>query len=283
VEYKFNKKAWMTSDIFTEWLRKLDRRFQTERRKVLMIVDNCPAHPHVDKLQAIKLEFLPPNATSRLQPCDMGIIKNVKVKYRRLKALRLIEALEKKTTYEVNILDAMNLLRKAWASVTQQTIANCFRKAGFTCAADPSSTTDATDSPTSDDDFDDEDDLPLSRLLPDGVLFNEYATVDDAVETCDTPSDDEIVRDVITAMNPAATTDADNSDDEEDTTDADNRDPPTRAQAVDALDMLQRYLYGQGGSNDAQTHLLAVEQFIIQPSRNLTQRSVTDFLTSSRE
>jgi hypothetical protein len=112
VEYKFNKKAWMTSEIFCLWLRKLDRSFKAERGKVLMIVDNCPANPVVEKLEAIKLEFLPPNATSRLQPCDMGITNTVKVKYRRLIALRLIDAAEKKTTYEVNILHAMNMLRK---------------------------------------------------------------------------------------------------------------------------------------------------------------------------
>ena len=41
VAYKFNKKAWMTSVIFTDWLRKLDRQFTAQRRKVLMLVDNC--------------------------------------------------------------------------------------------------------------------------------------------------------------------------------------------------------------------------------------------------
>jgi hypothetical protein len=57
VEYRFNKKAWMTSDIFSEWLRKLDKRFKAERHKVLMIMDKCPAHSDVEKLEAIKLVF----------------------------------------------------------------------------------------------------------------------------------------------------------------------------------------------------------------------------------
>lgn len=45
VEYKCNKKAWMTSDIFCECILKLDKRMTNERRKIVLIVDNCPAHP----------------------------------------------------------------------------------------------------------------------------------------------------------------------------------------------------------------------------------------------
>ena len=44
-----------------------------------MFVDNCAAHPPVDKLCAVKLAFLPPNTTSKLQPMDQGIIYNVNV------------------------------------------------------------------------------------------------------------------------------------------------------------------------------------------------------------
>ena len=44
----------------------------TEGRKITMIVDNCPAHPHVEGLQAVELIFLPPNTTSKLQPNGPG-------------------------------------------------------------------------------------------------------------------------------------------------------------------------------------------------------------------
>ena len=77
VEYKFNWKAFMTLDIFTEWVIKLDTKFVRERRKVLLIADNCSAHDQdsTTKLNAIQLEFLPPNCTGLLQLCDMGVIK----------------------------------------------------------------------------------------------------------------------------------------------------------------------------------------------------------------
>ena len=63
---------------FEEWLRSWDRIFPAKKRRVLMIIDNCPAHFQVDNLMAIKLVFLPPNITSHLHPMYQGIIANFK-------------------------------------------------------------------------------------------------------------------------------------------------------------------------------------------------------------
>ena len=74
--YRSQKKAWMDGTLFEEWLRKLDK-FEMQGRKIIMIVDNCPAHPEVSGLKAIKLQFLPPNATSCTQPMDQGVIRYI--------------------------------------------------------------------------------------------------------------------------------------------------------------------------------------------------------------
>ncbi|XP_029730316.2 tigger transposable element-derived protein 4-like [Aedes albopictus] len=80
VEYEANAKAWMTSVLFEKWILEVDRRMTAENRSILMFVDNCTAHPKAiqDKLHSIKLAFFPPNATSVLQPLDLGIIKSLK-------------------------------------------------------------------------------------------------------------------------------------------------------------------------------------------------------------
>ena len=78
VEYHANKNAWMTSEIFQNWLTSWDVELQHKQRKILLLVDNCAAHPHLDNLKNIKLEFLPANTTSLVQPMDMGVIKNLK-------------------------------------------------------------------------------------------------------------------------------------------------------------------------------------------------------------
>ena len=88
VQYECNHKAWIVSDIFSSWLVKLDKKFQREHRRVAMVVDNCHAH-----LKAVKLVFLPPNTTAKLQPCDQGIIQNLKVHYRKYLLLKLIVAI----------------------------------------------------------------------------------------------------------------------------------------------------------------------------------------------
>ena len=47
------------------------------------MVDNCPAHPsNIEGLQNVELFFLLPNMTSKIQPCDAGIIRSFKMHYR---------------------------------------------------------------------------------------------------------------------------------------------------------------------------------------------------------
>ncbi|ELT90244.1 hypothetical protein CAPTEDRAFT_28290, partial [Capitella teleta] len=83
--YKANKNAWMTGELFRVWLKELNCEMRVQRRNVVMIVDICSAHPqdNTDKLSNVRLMFLPLNATSFIQPCDMGIIRNLKAFNRR--------------------------------------------------------------------------------------------------------------------------------------------------------------------------------------------------------
>ena len=52
----------------------------------VLFLENAPSHPDIlqEALKNIKLKFLPKNITSKLQPCDSGLIKNFKHKYRKL-------------------------------------------------------------------------------------------------------------------------------------------------------------------------------------------------------
>ena len=69
VDYEANKKAWMRSNLFEQYLHKLDRKMKSDERKIVMVLDNCPGHPHVN-LENVELAFLPPNTTSRMQSTD---------------------------------------------------------------------------------------------------------------------------------------------------------------------------------------------------------------------
>jgi len=116
--------------LFEKWLKKWDKRLKIDGRKILLFLDNCSAHPKI-KLDNIELKFLPPNTTAASQPMDQGIIQNLKFHYRKRLLRRRIAAIDSGREFTLNLLDAVFLLRQAWNEVTEATLSNCFRKAGF--------------------------------------------------------------------------------------------------------------------------------------------------------
>lgn len=65
--------------------------------KVLLLLSNAPAHPPslVDRCQSVKVEFLPPNTTSLLQPLDQELITNMKLLYQRRVYNHILAATDK--------------------------------------------------------------------------------------------------------------------------------------------------------------------------------------------
>lgn len=45
VDYDANKKAWMMTEIFTRWLKKLDNVMKRQNRKILLFIDQYTAQP----------------------------------------------------------------------------------------------------------------------------------------------------------------------------------------------------------------------------------------------
>ena len=128
--YRGQKKSWMDSDLFEEWVRELDRKFEQQNRKVVLIIDNCPAHPAIGGLKAIQLCFLPPNTTAVTQPMDQVVIRSLKAKYRSRLIKLIIKAIDSnKDIPKINVLDAMKLFMMSWEDVTENTVQNCFAKA----------------------------------------------------------------------------------------------------------------------------------------------------------
>lgn len=104
-----------------------------QKRKIFLFTNQCTAHPQeVDILQNIKIIFFFPNCTSRLQPLDLEIIKNVKDYYsKKLIQLAIGNMTEGTNLRKLNILQAINMISESWAQVISKTIINCFVKVGF--------------------------------------------------------------------------------------------------------------------------------------------------------
>lgn len=135
VVYRANKKAWMTGELFAEYLRWFNQLMRLQNRKVALVVDNCPAHVQIPaaKIPHVDLIFLPPNVTSVVQPMDAGIIRTLKALYKRsllqnvfTEGIWDIEKLPKPT-----VLQALRWLVHAWAAVSKDTVLNCWRHAGI--------------------------------------------------------------------------------------------------------------------------------------------------------
>ncbi|KAJ8718060.1 hypothetical protein PYW07_005990 [Mythimna separata] len=227
VTYKAHKSAWMTSQLFEEEVRKWDE--ELKERKILLLVDKCPAHPFISNLLNIELAFLPSNTTSVLQPMNQSVIKSLKGHYRRILLMELVES-EGKTS--VNMLHAVNFLSKAWEEVSPTAIQHSFRHVGLYT------------NPTSDEvktelEFESDDELPFTEWIQQfnmagsTVNLQTYIEVDDCLLTTASHTNKEIL---------------DEQGDKEDETD-EPEPPPSLKEALEAAKLLENYfLYHEDAS-----------------------------------
>ncbi len=138
VQWESTKKAWMTGQVWVKMLNKWDMELRLQSRHILLLIDNAPSHPEVVGLTNIKVVYLPKNTTSLIQPCDAGIIHNLKAYYQMELRDRILASLEaagaekgrsEDFVKKVSILDAIHMVARAWRSVKATTVANCFQKA----------------------------------------------------------------------------------------------------------------------------------------------------------
>ena len=126
----------MTGSILDSVLSSLNRKVSSQRRSILLLLDNAGCHPRdlKGKYSNIKLLFLPPNTSSELQPLDLGIIQNIFYKSLFLRyVLARIEDCEtvRDVVKSVNILMAIRWVSEAWKRVKPNTIKKSFRRAGI--------------------------------------------------------------------------------------------------------------------------------------------------------
>jgi hypothetical protein len=138
--YAHQRKAWMDSTIFFEYLFELNSEMQKAKRNIILIIDGAACHgskwdfeENNSGLTNVKITFLPPNCTSVMQPLDQGIIRSTKAHYRKRLVRTFIHAFDRKLPSPViTIYDAIHFLGSSWSqSVTAETIRNCWRKSGL--------------------------------------------------------------------------------------------------------------------------------------------------------
>lgn len=142
VIYTANRRAWMTQELMAQWYKK---HFIKEARehvkksslppdnKILLLLDNCPAHPPAKDLEIdeIIVKYLPPNCTSLIQPMDQGVIKSLKCHYRNNQLKTLLRRDSSGDITDMikafTIKDFIYSLNTAWLEVQPSVLKNSWK------------------------------------------------------------------------------------------------------------------------------------------------------------
>jgi hypothetical protein len=125
----------MTAATMEEWVNMFNAKMKKENTNVILFLDSATCHTEVT-LSNVKIAWFPANATSVLQPMDMGVIYIFKSHYRRFLMQSLILNVEEAdSSYalarSVSVLDAVNWIGLAVKKIKAETVKKCFAKAGF--------------------------------------------------------------------------------------------------------------------------------------------------------
>lgn len=226
VPYYSQNKAWMTVSLWSMIMKEFDREMGKQKRKVLLIVDNASCHKVNGLcLENVKIEFLPSNTTSVLQPLEQGVIHCFKFYFRKILIRKLILSTEKGESIKeflnsISILNVLTYIKRSWWLVTSETIKNCFRKAGFPCDGNR---------------FDCIEEVCDTIDIPMEIEeFQEYVACDNNVNCFGTLTDDEIVECVLSEDNEVC-----QSSEECPTIDLG---PPSFAEAINALSIVEKFM-----------------------------------------
>ena len=267
VMYRWNRKAWMTSVVFEEWLSRLNGKMKGEKRKIVMFMDNCSAHPHNLIFSNITIMRLPANTTSVLQPMDQGIIKCFKSYYRKRLVRYIISELEidkakRIEDVKIDLLLSSKWAKSAWNDVTEATIRNCFKKAGFVRG-------DQEQEPDVGED--------LSLEIPDigAISMNEFISADDGLSVSGSCNEQAAVGE------EEERGDSDPENEQED--DVVALIEPTNREARQALKTLQTFMLFK--NNDEQEKPFdRIEEFISKCNRDsMIQTSITDYFVPKQQ
>ena len=81
--YYSNDVAWMTKEIFHEYLTDINRVMINQKRLILLLCDNANVHNLGNQYSDITVHYIPPNTSVLIQPIDMGVVNEFKSHYKK--------------------------------------------------------------------------------------------------------------------------------------------------------------------------------------------------------
>ncbi|KAL6498035.1 hypothetical protein OROGR_028432 [Orobanche gracilis] len=280
-QYRNNQKAWMTQNIFLGRLQAFDQ--HVKDRKVLLLLDNCSAHIPVGELhnhinlRNTTLHYLPPNMTSKLQPCDAGIIRNFKAYYRRRFTRKLLERLESNTPdpEKIDILEAIRMAVASWTlDVKKESIANCFLHCKIRSV---SAEQEVTDNNEMESIVQELNSLIRNMRYKNPMNVNELLDFQAEQEVCYTPTEQDIVNTIISQSDKKAS--------EVDEDDDDSQEIPKIpiSSAIQMLQSIEIFLLQQDGDHKDQVKMIQkiLDDVKVIRQSNLKQASIMKYFSNS--
>ena len=157
-----------------------------EQREIILFLDYAGCYPVSlqEMFSNIKVVFLPPNMTSRLQPLDAGVIKNFKVRYRKLLLKFVVSRVNRglkapDIAKEVDVLQAIRWIKQAWDEVPEEIAQKCFDKCGFSNMVQNNERSEEEE---------DQEFAELVRRISQGeTTAEEYIIADQEIPSCEPP------------------------------------------------------------------------------------------------
>ena len=259
-----------------------------QRRHILLLIDNAPSHI-IDEYSNIKIQFLPPNTTSKIQPLNQGIIRSVKCAYRKTIQVQYCSRVEnyeevKQIIQSFDFVVAVNTLVDAWEGVKSELIQTCFHTSGFMTYIPPPP-----------------EPLPepprnlwerLQNIFDVNCTFEEYAIADDHAESSKPMTDEDIINAVRNHDSPSAHSESSTPEDPDlifnDDLDAESNDDGIAAneceiihtsnQLLRILDQMKAYALRNQLSQEAHNSIDNLSSILVQ-SKVRAARIQTDIST----
>lgn len=141
VHYYSQENAWLDKEIFKTWFHShfvpAVREHQQSiglTESALLLIDKNSSHPADQHLRTEDncyfAHFFPLKVKSLVQPMELGIIRDIKLKYRYNLLLELINKNQTIAEYhkQLTIKDAIRLIAESWNSILPESIQHCFSK-----------------------------------------------------------------------------------------------------------------------------------------------------------
>ncbi|CAL7938614.1 unnamed protein product [Xylocopa violacea] len=148
VMWRSNDKAKMTRDIITNWMNEVFgpfvKKYLLEMNlplRVLLVMDDAPAHPVglqddlLEEFNFIRIQFLPSNIASLLQPMNQLVISNFKKLYIKILFEHCFEMTEGTSLTlrefwrdHFHVVACLRIIDQAWEGVTKRTLNFAWKK-----------------------------------------------------------------------------------------------------------------------------------------------------------